>query len=263
MRLGSIGMARGWWVVLGILAIGFGGSAIGQDLDGRAPLIKPPDPSEGVLQLLRPKQLLIKKVFINFEELELTIHGEHFGWDDEPMVALGDHELQVDWFSDSKIIARLPSADMAGDYLLTVMTGATRWKTDVYNLTIGAVGPAGPRGPEGPIGPTGETGPVGPQGPRGPAASCRMRIRENFLFWIVPSLTSQEHELRCPEGSWPVHGRDTNKTWCVAVQKYPVYDRIDGVTFPVHTGWRFKAHNNCFSGTSFATTVHCHELVCD
>ncbi len=122
----------------------------------------------GLPTVVQPEQLIIKTVYVDFEELELRILGEHFENGAPPMVGLGHRELAVAWYSDTEIIALLPAGDLTADYLLTVMTGPTPRMSDAYALTIGAVGPEGPRGPQGEQGATGETGPTGPVGPVGP-----------------------------------------------------------------------------------------------
>lgn len=100
----------------------------------------------------------------------LTITGENFSrTQSRPSVFLGRTMLTVISANDTQIVAELPSAVVAGTYLLIVVTGSSTQNYDSLDMTIGAVGATGPQGPEGPMGPQGPQGFTGAQGPQGPA----------------------------------------------------------------------------------------------
>ena len=116
------------------------------------------------------QDLQIKEVQVGFEKTSTTfyIYGVNFNNGDWPVLSLGEYNPEVLSVSPISIIAELNVTDLAGDYLLTVMTGSSVHQFDAYNLTIGAVGPQGPQGEQGIQGLTGQQGPEGPQGPVGP-----------------------------------------------------------------------------------------------
>jgi len=104
---------------------------------------------------------------------KLTINGTGFG-SARPIVVMGGTPLAVsDGFSNTKIVANLPTPlPAAGDYLLVVTNTSSRL-LGVLTVTIGGAGTPGPPGPQGPQGPKGDkgdkgdTGATGPQGPAG------------------------------------------------------------------------------------------------
>jgi hypothetical protein len=116
-------------------------------------------------------ELAITKVFLDFVQNRITIHGHNFRNGHSPIVKLGEKTLSVLSNTGEQILASLPTDIPKGDYLLTIMTGAGYNKYNAYALTIGAVptqGPQGPQGLQGPQGPAGPAGPMGPAGPTGP-----------------------------------------------------------------------------------------------
>jgi hypothetical protein len=106
---------------------------------------------------------------------QLTIVGSGFSPSNStPTVSLGNVSLSLASFTDTQIVATLPTNEPAGSYSLSVTETFGGLKTTTFGVTIGAVGPAGPQGPIGPQGATGAQGPAGPagatgaQGPTGP-----------------------------------------------------------------------------------------------
>jgi hypothetical protein len=116
---------------------------------------------------------------VNQAVTQLTINGSGFSPTNlAPTVVLGTDTLSLVSFTDTKIVATLPTNEPSGSYDLSVTNSDGSAKTDEFGVTIGAVGPTGPQGPAGangapgatgPQGPTGPTGATGPQGPAGPS----------------------------------------------------------------------------------------------
>lgn len=94
----------------------------------------------------------------------LIITGSGFVSRRATFVTLDEDDLTVLSATDLEVVAELPIAIAAGDYLLTVYYGLGQSQGDEYDLSIGEVGP---RGPPGPVGPQGAKGPIGMQGPVG------------------------------------------------------------------------------------------------
>jgi hypothetical protein len=121
-------------------------------------------------------QVRIIKVFVDFDNGYLIIHGENFDSGGVPIVTLGDEELTVlPDYSAITIVAELPQIQ-PGAYRLSVATGPAPLNFDECDLTVGTVGPQGPQGLPGEQGlpglpgeqgPPGEEGPPGEQGPPG------------------------------------------------------------------------------------------------
>ena len=113
----------------------------------------------------------ITEAFVVFEPglKTVKIYGRNFNCNDL-IVTLGDYgPLTVNVCSPdpSEIEAVLPSDIQAGDYLLKIQRGHSVFKSDTYNLTIGAVGPEGPQGEQGLQGTKGDKGDQGTQGVKG------------------------------------------------------------------------------------------------
>lgn len=105
---------------------------------------------------------------INPTLTELTITGSGFSPTSlAPTVALGATSLSIISFSDTRIVASLPTNEPAGSYELSVTNSAGSAKTDTFGVTLGAVGATGPTGPQGPSGFNGAQGPQGARGPQG------------------------------------------------------------------------------------------------
>jgi hypothetical protein len=109
------------------------------------------------------------KSAITDENLEtIDINGNNFG--DNPQVKLNDESLTVISFSNTYIEAELPTDITPGTYRLAVaQSGSFNQppKSDIIDVTIGAIGPEGPQGEQGPIGPPGPKGDTGSPGPKG------------------------------------------------------------------------------------------------
>jgi hypothetical protein len=119
----------------------------------------------------KPKilQLVIIEVYVDFVNRTISINGKHFTNGINPVVTLGNQNLNIITYSATEIITNLPTTITDGDYLMTVSTGASIENHDSFNLTIGAVGPQGPQGPKGDKGDTGLQGSKGEQGLQGVA----------------------------------------------------------------------------------------------
>jgi hypothetical protein len=101
---------------------------------------------------------------------KITINGSGFGTT-QPVVKLVTTTLAVQaGFTNTQIVATLPSGLGAGGYLLTV-TNTSNNLIGIFIVTIGATGATGPQGPAGPQGPGGAQGPPGSQGPAGHTGS--------------------------------------------------------------------------------------------
>lgn len=106
---------------------------------------------------------------INYLSNQITLVGSSFEpGKTAPTVLFNGQALTVTSFSNTQIVATLPSALPPGTFNLTVTNSSGN--SVVFDMTYGATGPQGPVGAAGPIGPqglTGATGATGPQGPRG------------------------------------------------------------------------------------------------
>ncbi len=86
-----------------------------------------------------------------------------------PTVSFNGVKLVVDSFTNTAIVATLPTGTTAGTYTLTVTN--SQGVAGQLDLTYGAVGPQGPAGPAGATGAKGATGATGPAGPTGPTGA--------------------------------------------------------------------------------------------
>ncbi len=128
----------------------------------------PTSVSDGV-----PQIPIITSTLVNAPSAgRITINGSSFGTT-QPVVKLVTTTLAVQaGFTNTQIVATLPSGLSAGGYLLTV-TNTSNNLIGIFIVTIGTTGatgpqgPAGPQGSQGPAGPTGATGPTGASGPAG------------------------------------------------------------------------------------------------
>src|ERR1700686_201778 len=85
---------------------------------------------------------------INSAVTQLTISGSGFSPTNlAPTVVIGTSTLTLVSFSDTQIVATLPTNEPSGSYQLSVTTAGGAAHTDTFGVTIGAVGPAGPAGP--------------------------------------------------------------------------------------------------------------------
>ena len=85
-------------------------------------------------------QVVITQVFVDLPVLDqVTINGRDFDNGPTLEVTLGEFgALAIVRDTPIEIVAQLPVALAAGDYLLGVRTGGGRGREDVYSLTIGA-----------------------------------------------------------------------------------------------------------------------------
>ncbi|HLY41273.1 MAG TPA: IPT/TIG domain-containing protein [Terracidiphilus sp.] len=103
---------------------------------------------------------------INYSTRQLTLTGSGFQpAKAAPTLLFNGAALAVSSFSNTQIVATLPSSTAPGTFSLTVTNSSGN--STVFDMSYGATGPQGPAGPAGPTGPTGPAGANGPQGPRG------------------------------------------------------------------------------------------------
>lgn len=110
---------------------------------------------------------------IDYTAQQITISGSGFSPKGiAPAVLFNNVAITPVSFSDSQIVAPVPSGTVPGSYRLRITNSQGNFYE--FDLTYGAVGPQGPIGPQGatgstgPIGPQGPTGATGPAGPAGP-----------------------------------------------------------------------------------------------
>jgi Collagen triple helix repeat (20 copies)/IPT/TIG domain len=134
----------------------------------------------------------------------ITINGSNFG-NAMPTITLEGMPLQVTSFTDTVLVAFLPSNIAPGSYALEVVTQAKKNNIVDFEATIGAVGPQGAPGSAGATGPTGNPGPQGSpgvqgvpgtQGPPGPFGSVAMMAR----MLAIPSTFTQATTYGAPVG---------------------------------------------------------------
>lgn len=119
----------------------------------------------------------INSTSVDSAATQITINGQTFSpTGTAPLVKLDNITLTIVNFTNSTIIATVPTGLPAGGYALAVTN--SRGVSASFDVTIGAVGPQGPAGPQGIQGPIGPSGPqglqgsqgaIGAQGPAGPA----------------------------------------------------------------------------------------------
>jgi hypothetical protein len=106
---------------------------------------------------------------INYSTSQITLTGSGFEPNKaKPTVAFNGSALTISTFSNTQVVATLPTGLTPGTFDLTV-TNSQGNSVD-FNMTYGATGPQGPAGPAGPQGPaglSGATGATGAPGPRG------------------------------------------------------------------------------------------------
>jgi collagen triple helix repeat protein len=175
-------------------------------------------------QLVLPPPI-ITRVAADDALRSLHISGTNFG-DTTPTVKLSDIALVVAQFSDTDIVAMLPSGIARGSYgLLVIRSGPVSVHSVPFQVTLGSVGPGAPSGPPGPPGPpgphgaqgpqgaqglqgpAGRPGPVGPQGPRGPQGSSGLSglTLESVKDSVLP-FSRKSVFTPCPAGKFPISG---------------------------------------------------------
>jgi hypothetical protein len=111
----------------------------------------------------------VQSGIINYVTNQVTLTGSNFEpGKDKPTVLFNGAALAVTSFSNTQIIAALPTGVTPGTFDLTVTNSSGN--SVAFDIAYGAIGPQGPAGPVGPTGvqgPAGPTGPAGQTGPRG------------------------------------------------------------------------------------------------
>jgi hypothetical protein len=123
--------------------------------------------------------LTVSNTTIDYGTNQVTINGSGFEpINKTPTVAMSGGSLAIVSYTDSQIVATLPTSIAAGNYGIVV--GNAIGELLPFVVTYGATGPQGPpgapgangaQGPQGPMGLMGNPGPAGPTGPQGPAGT--------------------------------------------------------------------------------------------
>jgi len=120
--------------------------------------------------LLAANTVVIDSVTINNQTNQITVRGSGFDPAGRaPTVTFNTSTLAIVSFTNTCVVANLPTGTKAGGYQLTIKNSTAASST--FDVAYGAIGPQGPAGPEGPAGPQGATGPAGAQGPPGAAGA--------------------------------------------------------------------------------------------
>jgi IPT/TIG domain/Collagen triple helix repeat (20 copies) len=110
---------------------------------------------------------VVQSAFINYLTDQVTLSGSNFEpGKTKPTVLFDGAALTVTSFSNTQIVATLPSAVTPGTFNLSVTNSSGN--NVVFDMTYGAIGPQGPAGSAGPTGAQGPVGPIGATGPQGP-----------------------------------------------------------------------------------------------
>ena len=119
--------------------------------------------------------LTVNNTTINYGTNQVTINGFAFEpFKKAPAVIMAGGSLAIVSYTDTQIVATLPTTIAAGNYGIVVRNAIG--ELFPFVITYGSVGPqglqgppgsVGPEGPVGPAGPTGLPGTVGPAGPSG------------------------------------------------------------------------------------------------
>ncbi len=171
--------------------------------------------------------LKITQAFVDFGSNTIVITGEDFGFGGPLGVTFGDMTPSCNAYLASApqtIICTFGSNKIppAGDYLLTVSTGAGQSQSDEFYLTIGAAGPQGEQGIQGVKGDTGDQGiqgiqgiqgDIGIQGVKGIAHLARMAAQTGQLGHLSvggdPTMGNPAHHrvdlLVAPRALHPLH----------------------------------------------------------
>jgi hypothetical protein len=123
------------------------------------------------LQAMASKQPVLYGGVADLSNHVVTIYGTNLSPGKHPaapVVWLDDETLAVQSFTESNIVAALPTDLVAGTFALEVDIARKSYTLD---MTFGVQGTAGPAGPQGATGPQGSEGATGPQGPTGPTGA--------------------------------------------------------------------------------------------
>jgi hypothetical protein len=103
---------------------------------------------------------------INYLTNQVTLTGTNFEPGKvKPTIVFNGATLTVTSFSNTQVVATLPTGITPGTFNLTLTNSAGN--SVEFDMTYGAIGPQGPAGAAGPTGTQGPAGPAGPGGPRG------------------------------------------------------------------------------------------------
>jgi len=141
-----------------------------------------------------PATPLVNNTSINYPANQISISGLDFSPTGKaPIVLFNAITMTLVSFTNTAIVANLPSGTAAGTYRLRITSSAGTFYE--FDVSVGANGPQGTVGPQGPIGVTGATGVTGPQGPQcaagatgapgpaGPAGSSLNPLQVALLRW--------------------------------------------------------------------------------
>ena len=147
---------------------------------------------------------VIVSVTANFQTQQMTIAGMNLGAN-APTVKIDGLPAPVVSFSQTSVVATLPSGISAGTYLLTY---AQSGYTVMFDVTLGTAGPQGPQGlqgPQGTQGVQGNPGPAGPAGPQGPAGPGTI-LQLNQAIYLLGANTNANAYAGCNPGGIVVGG---------------------------------------------------------
>ena len=119
---------------------------------------------------------VIVSVTANFQTQQMTIAGMNLDAN-APTVKIDGLPAPVVSFSQTSVVATLPSGISAGTYLLTYVQSGY---TVMFDVTLGTAGTQGAQGVQG------DPGPAGPQGPAGPGTN--LQLSQGF-YTINPNTT--------------------------------------------------------------------------
>jgi hypothetical protein len=112
--------------------------------------------------------LSLTSATVNYNNNQVTFAGTGFEPAKKaPKVLFKNDAIPVVTYTDTQIVATLPTGTTQGTYVLNVEN--SDGDKSKFDLAYGATGPQGPAGPQGTTGPQGVPGPAGPTGPEGPA----------------------------------------------------------------------------------------------
>jgi hypothetical protein len=110
---------------------------------------------------------IVQSGTINYLTNVITLSGSNFEpGKTGPAVLFNGAALTVTSFSNTQVVATLPSGLAPGTFDLTLTNSSGN--SVVFDMNYGAIGPQGPAGPPGPTGSQGPIGPLGATGPQGP-----------------------------------------------------------------------------------------------
>jgi hypothetical protein len=110
---------------------------------------------------------VVQSGIINYVTNQVTLTGTNLEpGKAKPTVLFNGTSLTVTFFSNTQVVATLPTGLTPGTFNLTLTNSAGN--SVEFDMSYGAIGPQGPAGLAGPTGAQGPAGPSGPTGPTGP-----------------------------------------------------------------------------------------------